>query len=130
MSQINAQNFPPRGGDLHAATALTADTLALDDVNSADYQAYTQGGFLIYNTPVSLAGMTAEMVIRDAPLTGTVLATLTSTAGIVLDDAAKTITARLDTAALTWTVGYYTLELTDTATGKVVQLLSGVLNVR
>jgi len=130
MTQINAQNFPPTGTDWHKATVLTADTIQLNKVNSADYAAYTSGGFLVYNTPVALAGMTGVMTIRDAPLTGTVLATLTSSpaAGLTLNDTTKQILPVLATAALTWAVGYYDLELTDSG-GKVVQLLTGTITI-
>jgi hypothetical protein len=128
MTQINAKNFPPTGTDWHKATVLTVDTVQLNRVNSADYAAYLSGGFLVYNTPVTLTGMTAKMTIRDAPITGAVLVTLTEILGITLNDTAKTITPLLATAALTWTTGYYDLELTDTG-GKVTQLLSGVITI-
>jgi hypothetical protein len=130
MTQINAENFPPRGTDWQKATVLTVDTVQLNKVNSADYAAYSSGGFLVYNTPVTLAGMTGVFTIRDAPLTGTVLATLTSSpaAGLTLNDTTKQILPVLATAALTWTTGYYDLELTDTG-GKITQLLSGVITI-
>ena len=128
MTQINAGKFPPSGADWHPAAILTADTLQLADVNSADYTTYLSGGFLVYNTPVILTGMTTRMVIRDAPVTGTILATLTEISGITLDNTAKTITPKLATAALTWTTGYYDLELTDTL-GVVTQLLTGTISI-
>jgi hypothetical protein len=130
MTQINAKNFPPTGVDWQKATVLTADTVQLNKVNSADYAAYLSGGFLVYNTPVTLAGMTGVFTIRDAPLTGTILATLTSTpaAGLTLNDTTKQILPVLATAALTWSTGYYDLELTD-AGGKVTQLLTGTITI-
>lgn len=127
MIQINAGNFPPRGSDWQKAAVLTADTVQLNSVNSADYTAYSSGGFLVYNTPITLTGMTARMVIKDAP-GGTVLATLTEVSGITLDNTAKTISISLATAALTWTLGYYDLELTDTGS-VVTQLLSGTISI-
>jgi hypothetical protein len=130
MTQINAKEFPPRGTDWQKATVLTADTVQLNKVNSADYAAYSSGGFLVYNTPVTLAGMTGVFTIRDAPLTGTVLATLTSSpaAGPTLNDTTKQILPVLATAALTWSTGYYDLELTDSG-GTVTQLLTGVITI-
>lgn len=128
MTQINAKTFPPTGTDWQKATVLTADTVQLNKLNSADYTTYTSGGFLVYNTPVSLSGLTAVMTIRDAPLTGTVLTTLTNISGIALNDTAKTIIPTLATAALTWNTGYYDLELTD-AGGKVTQLLTGTITI-
>ena len=128
MTQINASRFPPSGTDWHPAAILTADTLQLADVNSADYAAYLSGGFLVYNTPVTLTGMTARLIIRDAPVTGNILVTLTEISGITLDNTAKTITPKLATAALTWTVGYYDLELTDSL-GVVTQLLTGTISI-
>jgi hypothetical protein len=130
MTQINAQNFPPQGNDWQKATVLTVDTIQLNKVNSADYAAYLSGGFLVYNTPVTLAGMTGVMTIRDAPLTGNILATLTSSpaAGLTLNDTTKQILPVLATTGLLWSVGYYDLELTDSG-GKVTQLLTGTITI-
>lgn len=128
MTQINASRYPPKANDWHSATVLTADTIKLNDVNSADFTAYLSGGFLVYQIPMSLVGVTARLVISDAPTGGTVLATLTQLAGITLSTTDFTIIPRLETAALTWTTGYYDLELTD-ATGIITQLLSGVIAI-
>ena len=130
MTQINAKEFPPRGVDWQKGTVLTVDTVQLNKVNSADFAAYTSGGFLVFQTPVSLAGASGIFTIRDAPVSGAVLATLTSSpaAGLTLNDTTKTITPVLATAALTWTVGYYDLEITD-STGRVWQVLSGTITI-
>lgn len=130
MTQINAVNYPPRGADWHRATVLTPDTVQLNTVNSADYAAYTSGGFLVYATPASLAGATGVLTIRDAPLTGTVLAALTSSpaAGLTLNDTTKQILPVLATAGLTWTVGYYDLVITG-AGGVITQLLTGTITI-
>jgi hypothetical protein len=130
MTQINAKEFPPRGADWQKGTVLTVDTVQLNKVNSADFAAYTSGGFIVFNTPVSLAGATGVFTIRDAPSGGMVLATLASSpaAGLTLNDTTKTITPVLATAALTWTVGYYDLEITD-STGRVWQVLDGTITI-
>lgn len=129
MTGLNAVSFPPRGADWHKATVLSSSTVQLNDANSADLPAYVAGGFLIYNTPVDLAAITAAiMTIRDAPDTGTVLKTLDIGTGITLDNTLKTITPSFATAALTWTTGYYDLEMTDSA-GKITQLLSGTISI-
>lgn len=128
MQQINAGRYPPHDRDYHPVTNLTTDTVSLDDVSSAGYTAYTSGGFLVYQTPVSLAGCTALMRIRDYPITGTVLKTMSELDGVAIDDTAKTITLTFDTAALTWTTGYFDLEMTD-ATGKITQIAQGVITI-
>lgn len=128
MTQINSARYPPRSSDLHPATVLTADTISINDVNSADFSAYISGGFLVYSTPVSLAGATARMIIRDSPSGGTVLATLTQIAGITLDTTAYTIVPRLETAGVLWTIGYYDLELTD-ATATITQVIAGAISI-
>ncbi len=130
MTRINTENYPPRGRDWKRARSTSANTVALSDCNSADYAAYTSGGFLVFSTPKSLTGATAVMTIRDAPLTGTVLATLTSSAaaGLVISTTLHTITASLATAALTWTTGYYDLELTDSA-GVITQPATGSITI-
>lgn len=128
MHKINAKKYPPAGADWHPATVVDANTISLNDVNSASYPAYTSGGFLVYATPVVLAGMTAVMTVRDAPLTGAVLLALTNMSGITLDTANYTITPKFETAPLAWSQGFYDLELTDTA-GKVTQLLTGTITI-
>jgi hypothetical protein len=127
MTQINSPRYPPRAPDWHAATVLSPDTILLDDINSADFSPYTSGGFVVFNTPMSLVGVTARMVIRDAP-GGLVLATLTDQAGITLNTTTFTIMPRLETAGLAWAVGYYDLELTDTS-ATITQLLSGTITI-
>lgn len=128
MTQINATRYPPQGKDWHRATVISPDAIQINDTNSADFSAYTSGGYLVYSAPMVLIGMSAAMVVRDAPDTGAVLLTLTEGSGITIDTVANTITPRFDTAGLAWTTGYYDLELTDVA-GTVVQLLSGVITI-
>jgi hypothetical protein len=65
MTQINAQNSPPRESDLHAVTSTGADTLTLDGVNAIGFSTYTGGGALRYNVPESLAAATARMHLVD-----------------------------------------------------------------
>ncbi len=129
MTQINAVGYPPRGRDWHRATVLTDNTVALRDVNSADFSAYTSGGFLVYGTPVDLTSVAVVMTVRDAPTDGAVLLELTSGAGIAVDTAAKTITLTIETVALTWATGYYVLDVTDTSTDKTTQLAFGVISI-
>ena len=130
MTQANATRYPPQGLDWKAATLLTADTVAFNKVNSADFTTYTSGGFLVYYTPVDLTTVSAAVLsIYDNPEhSGTPLATLSIGSGITLDNTAKTITGSLATAALTWTTGYYELLLT-LASGRIVQLLKGTITI-
>lgn len=128
MIQINATRYPPAGKDWHPATAVTVNSITINDISSADYSTYTSGGFLVYRTPMSLVGMTARMRIYDAPVDGTLLMTLTSPSGITISTANYTIIPRIETAALDWTTGYYDLEMTDVS-GTVVQLLSGIITI-
>jgi len=131
MTEINALNTPPRDSDYHKATLVDANTINLNDVNSAEFTAYTSGGYIQLRTPVDLAGFTARMQIR-ASLTATAfLLELVSPTDIVLDNVAKTITitiAAAVTAAITWKTGVYDLELVS-AGGVVTQLLSGTVTV-
>lgn len=128
MNQINATRFPPSGSDWKFGTVLGVDTVELDEVSSTDYTTYTSGGFLVYDTPQSLAGITVTMKIYSSPtLTGTPLVTLTSGVEITLDDTLKTITPLLQTVALTWTTGYYRV---DATVGTVItELLRGVITI-
>lgn len=129
MTQINASRYPPSGRDMHNATVLTPDTLALNDVNSADWPAYASGGFVVYSAPQTLTGVSFTMNIWDNPnRTGTPLATLTSASAITVDTVNMTITPLLQTAGLTWDTGYYTLSATD-ASSVVTDILTGTINI-
>lgn len=133
MKEINAEHSPPRESEFHQVTENGVDTVLLNKVNSADYSAYTSGGYLQYYTPVSLAGFSARMTIKDR-VDGTVLMTLTSGAPdnrIALDDVNHTITVTItatDTAGFTWTKGVYDLEMVSGA-GVVTTLYSGSISV-
>lgn len=135
MRQINAKNWPPRATDFHKITYVDANTVKFNDVDSSDYTTYTNGGYLVYYTPVSLSGYTARLMVRATPeSTGTPLVSLTSpSGGIVVDDTAKTITITIAasvTAAYTFLTGVYDLELVSgDATPVVTRLLSGSVTV-
>ncbi len=118
MRQLNAQD-PPRESDFYPATVLDINRVELNEVNAANFTAYTSGGALMYHTPVPLAGGTARMTIRNR-LGGDALLELTSVAaaGLVLDEAAQTITLTVtdeQTEAATWLTGVYDLEFEDAA---------------
>ena len=123
MVQINAKNDPPKPKDYVVATVIDANTLELNAVNAADFRQYLSGGYVQYNTPVDLTGMTARMSIKDK-VGGTELYRLDTTNGrIVIDNAAKTITFTISadaTAAFTFTKAVYDLEIVS---GTVVTLL-------
>jgi len=136
MRAINAKNWPLRASDFHKATYVGTTQISLNDVDSSLYDAYTSGGYLIHYTPVSLSGFSARLQIRaTADATGDPLVELTTTAddGIVLDDAAHTITVTMtaaQTAALTFASGVYDLELVSGAVEPVVtRLLEGNVTV-
>ena len=132
MRQINAKQIPPRANEMHKVTYVSATQVNMNGVNSADYTAYTSGGFLVSYTPVSLAGFSARMKIRETVESATALVSLVSPADIVLDDTNHTITITIDavaTAAYTFATGVYDLELVSGAgTPVVTRLLEG--NVR
>lgn len=129
MTQINSANYPPRAADWHQATFVDANTVQFNDVNSADYGAYTSGGYLIYPTPVSLIGMTAVFNVFDNPNhTGTPLVALTSGSGVTLTDGTKTIVVKFPTVGVTWTAGYYELIVTDAASIPR-ELVNGIISI-
>ena len=115
MTQINSSDV------YQIVTAADTNTVTLNAVNSLGYTAYTSGGVLEYNQPVSLSGVTARMQIRDKVTSTTYIDELTTENGkIVVDDALKTITILLSaavTAAYTFTTAVYSLE---TISGTVV----------
>ena len=137
MRQINAANTPPRDSDYRQITYKTADTFELNDVNSADFLAYTSGGYVQYYSPKHISETyAARMSIKDR-IGGAELFRLTSENGRIevnLNFLAGIITSiRLlipatDTAALTWKHGVYDLEL-ESYRGVVTALLYGTVAV-
>ena len=98
------------------ATSVTANTITFNDINSVGYSAYTAGsGVLIYNQPVSLAGYTARMQIREKITSDTYVKELTTTnGGIIIDDTNKVISITIsaaDTSSFTFKSAIYSLEL-------------------
>lgn len=122
MTQINAEvdtKGAPKARSYRKATAVDANTVDLNDVNSAGYSTYTSGGYLQYNTPVDLSGKTGRAVIKDK-VGGTVLAstevadTPLDILTLTLDNTAKTITLAMsaaDSADLTWKKGVLEIEM-------------------
>jgi hypothetical protein len=97
------------------ATQVGASSATFNSVNAAGFKPYVSGGILEYNQPVSLAGMTARMQIREKLASTTIIEELTTENGkITIDDAAKTIVLQIPattTATYTFKSATYSLEL-------------------
>lgn len=126
--RINAKNNPPYSSEYHIATVVNANSVSINDLNTASYDAYESGGYLQFYTPVDLSAyVDARLHIRATEDAEDTLLELIYGTDIVLDNTAKTITITIDadvTATLDFTEGVYELELED-SDGVVVQLLKG-----
>ncbi len=116
----------------HQATVLDANTVELNSVNSLGYKAYTTGGVIEYNEPVSLVGYTARMQIREKLDSTEVIKELTTeNGGIVLDTADYKINLTIsatDTASFTFSSAVYSLELVS-STNVVYPFVNGTLTL-
>jgi len=123
MTQINDNDT------YHIVTDVDTDTVTINALNTLSYTAYSSGGVLEYNQPVSLAGKTARMQIRPKLSSTTILEELTTEDGdITLDDTEHTITINVSadkTDDFTFTSAVYSLEIVDGTS--VDQILSGVI---
>jgi hypothetical protein len=111
MKEINST-----GEEYHLSTlAPTATTIEINQVNSLAYNAYTSGGVVEFNQPVSLAGYAARMQIRETVDSPTVIhEATTQNLQISLDNTTKTIQITLlanVTQAFTFSTAVYSLEL-------------------
>lgn len=84
--------------------------------------------------PIDLTGWTARMQVRQAITSPTTLAELTTENGkLTLGGALGTVTLAVDadeTETYEWTnPAYYDLELEETATGRVVRLIEGTIEL-
>lgn len=126
MTEINA-------ADTHVkATKLDANSIELNGINSVGYKAYTSGGIIEYKEPVSLAGYTARMQIREKLDSATVIDELTTeNSGITIDTVNHGIVVNIsatDTAAYTFSSAVYSLEMVS-ATGVVTTIAVGTLTL-
>jgi hypothetical protein len=129
MTQINAKNSPLKTSDYNKIDVLTSNTVSVNTINSADFTAYTSGGYLQYNTPVDLAGFTARMSVKDKVGGTEILRLDTTNSCIAISTVNYTITLTVTaaiTAAITASLGVYDLELVS-ASGTVTALHSGVV---
>lgn len=137
MTEINALDpNRVRDSEYTQATVIDANTVELNEVNAASFKPYVSGGFLQYNTPVSLTGHIGRMTIKDK-VGGTVLASTEviyaplNILNIVVDAAARTITltiSALSTAAITWKKGVFDLEMLSPS-AVVTALITGNVSV-
>lgn len=124
MKEINSDEYV-------LASETTTNTVTINSINAANYTAYTTGGILEYNTPVSLTGLTARMQIREKLDSATTIAELTTqNNGIALDTTNYTITILMSatqTEAFTWSTAVYSLELVNGA--EVIPFCTGNLTL-
>lgn len=101
--------------DYYLGTAVDANTIELNAVNSVGYKTYTSGGILEYNQPVNLTGYTARMQIRlKVEDTDFIHELTTENGGITINTTDSTLTltiSAVDTAAFTFSTAVYSLEL-------------------
>jgi len=126
MKEINSDEV------YHTVTQTTTDTVTLNQVNSLGYTAYTSGGVLEYNQPVSLSGYTARMQIRPTVTSTQVLHELTTqNSGIILDNVLRTITLNIPdevTETLNFVSAVYNLELL--ISGTVLNFATGTVSLQ
>jgi hypothetical protein len=131
MTEINAAHTPPRESEYFPVTVIDANTVEINKINASGFTPYESGGYLQFNTPASLVGLTARMQVKNR-VGGTELLLLETLNGrITVDDASKTITLLLDatdTEALAFTKGVYDLELVSPG-GSVVAIATGSFTV-
>lgn len=128
MKEINTA-----GDDYYLVTEKTSTTVTLNQINSANFTAYTSGGILEWNTPIDLTGYTAQMQIRETLDSSTVIHELTSAVGggISIDTTNYTVTISIPantTRNFDFTTAVYSLELTDPS-GVVTTLVTGNLTL-
>ncbi len=108
MREINSDEYK-------LVTATTTDTVIINEINAAGYTAYTSGGILEHNVPVTLTGYTGRMQIRPSLDSTTIISELTSANNkILIDTTLNTITVELsasETAAFNFQTAVYSLEL-------------------
>jgi hypothetical protein len=114
----------------YLATGVAGTEITINQVNSANYTAYTSGGVVEYNQWVDTTNYSARMQIRETVDSDTVIYTATSQAGqIQFDQTYKTIQLTIPASAtelFEFETAVYSMEL-FTQAGVVVPFLQGNL---
>lgn len=141
MTQINAEDNPPKQADYRPVTVIDTNTVEFNLVTPCDdsgneWPAYTSGGFLEWFTPIDLTGKTARMKIRAKADKSSLLLASSDVADapknvltLTVDATAKTITLSIPATAtddFEWKTGYYDIELVG---ADVIELASGKITV-
>lgn len=74
-----------RESEYHQATVLSPDLIELNDVNASEFKPWVSGGFIQYNTPVSLANVSARMSVKAKQGESNLLKCVAITTGIAGD---------------------------------------------
>jgi hypothetical protein len=111
-------------------SGITTNSVTINSINSLDYQQYTSGGVLEYNTPVDLSPYSGRMQIRESLDSEVVIHELTTVnGGILLDNVNKVITMTIPaetTENFEFTSAVYSLELVSgIAVPVVTPLITG-----
>jgi hypothetical protein len=118
--------------DYYLATAVSGNTVTINQLNSSAYTTYTSGGIVEWNNPIPLAGYTAQMQIRETVDSSTsILELTTANGGISINTSEYTISITMSatqTRAFTFPTAVYSLELTD-GSGIVTTFLTGNLTL-
>lgn len=126
MTDINSDDV------YHQISAVDADSVTINALNTVGYKTYTSGGIIEYNEPIDLESYTARMQIRLKVTDELPTDELTTeNGGIILDNTLKTITLNRSagtTAAYTFNTAIYSLEMVS-AGGQVTPLVNGTLTL-
>lgn len=118
--------------DYYLATAVSGNTVTINQLNSSAYTTYTSGGIVEWNNPIPLAGYTAQMQIRETVDSSiSILELTTANGGISINTSEYTISITMSatqTRAFTFPTAVYSLELTD-GNGIVTTFLTGNLTL-
>lgn len=128
MKEINSA-----GESYYLATAVGSTTITINQTNSLQYTAYTSGGVIEYNQPVSLASYSARMQIRETVDSPDVIYSTTSAVGgnLFIDVVNSTIKISIPadvTKDFEFPTAVYSLELYQPG-GLVVPFLVGNLTL-
>lgn len=114
------------------ATAVTTNTITINDINSLNFKDYVSGGVIEYNKPIDLTNYTASMTIKAnvTDIANIHLAT-TANGGIIINNTTKTIVISIPasvTDTFDFVTAYYLLEIID-STGSVIPFSAGTITL-
>lgn len=131
INGVNGMKEINTGETYYTANVVSSSIIEINSINSIPYTAYTSGGVLEYNTPISLTDVTARMrIVETLGSTDILYEATTENGKILIDTDNYTITVVIP-AEVTSTFNFLkaVYEMSIIRAGEIVPFATGIIYV-